>query len=136
MQNRLDELAGLDEALASRQARLKELDIELAIRRGALELMGKEPGADPENLSNREKAILVKTVSESLGVTAKSLLSLVGIARSAYYYQLDAMEKPDGNASLLELVREEFENSRRRYGYKRIHLELKGMDVTVSAKAS
>ena len=134
LQNRLDELAGLDEALASRQARLKELDIELAIRRGALELMGKEPGADPENLSNREKAILVKTVSESLGVTAKSLLSLVGIARSAYYYQLDAMEKPDGNASLLELVREAFENSRRRYGYKRIHLELKGMDVTVSAK--
>ena len=47
---------------------------------------------------------------------------------------LDAMEKPDGNASLLELVREAFENSRRRYGYKRIHLELKGMDVTVSAK--
>lgn len=35
---------------------------------------------------------------------------------------LDAMEKPDGNASLLELVREAFENSRRRYGYKRIHL--------------
>ncbi len=134
LQNRLDELAGLDEALASRQARLKELDIELAIRRGALELMGKEPGADPENLSNREKAILVKTVSESLGVTAKSLLSLVGIARSTYYYQLDAMEKPDGNASLLELVREAFENSRRRYGYKRIHLELKGMGVTVSAK--
>ena len=44
------------------------------------------------------------------------------------------MEKPDGNASLLELVREACENSRRRYAYKRIHLELKGMDVTVSAK--
>ena len=45
MQARLDELdAGIE---AKRQTE-RELDIEIAIRRGALELLGKEPGADPE----------------------------------------------------------------------------------------
>ncbi|MGR4801875.1 IS3 family transposase [Bifidobacterium adolescentis] len=143
-----DAVASLERRLAETRARLdeldadierqrrekKELDIEIAIRKGALELLGKEPGAGPENLTNREKTLLVRTVSETLGVTARSLLGVVGIARSTYHYQLNAMKRPDKDASLLELVREAFENSERRYGYKRIHLELKGMGVRVSAK--
>ena len=45
MQARLDELA----ADVERQRREKrELDIEIAIRKGTLELLGKEPGADPK----------------------------------------------------------------------------------------
>ena len=143
-----DALASLEKRLAQTQARLdaldadverqrrekRELDIQIAIRQGTLELLGKEPGADPENLTSREKAILVKQISERLGVTAKSLFDAVGIARSTYHYQLNAMKRPDKDASLLGLVREAFENSRRRYGYKRIHLELRGMGIVASAK--
>ena len=45
MQARLDEL----DADVERQRREKrELDIEIAIRKGTLELLGKEPGAVPE----------------------------------------------------------------------------------------
>ena len=131
MQARLDKL---DADIEARRRTERELDIQIAIRKGALELLGKEPGADPENLTSREKTLLVRTVSETMGVTARSLLPVVGIARSTYHYQLNAMKRPDKDASLLELVREAFENSRRRYGYKRIHLELKGMGVRVSAK--
>ena len=128
---RLDEL----DADVERQRREKrELDIEIAIRKGVIELLGKEPGAVPENLTSREKTILVKTVSETLGVTSRSLLPVVGIARSTYHYQLRAMKRPDKDSGLLELVREAFENSKRRYGYKRIHLELKGMGIVASAK--
>ena len=127
----IDEL----DADVERQRREKrELDIEIAIRKGVIELLGKEPGADPENLTNQEKAILVKQTSEKLGVTAGRLLPMVGIARSTYHYQLNAMKRPDKDAWLLPLVEEAFENSKRRYGYKRIHLELKGMGVRVSAK--
>ena len=100
---RLDEL----DADVERQRREKrELDIEIAIRKGALELLGKEPGAVPENPASREKAILVKQTSEKLGVTARSLLPMVGIARSTYHYQLRAMKRPDKDSGLLELVRE------------------------------
>ncbi|WP_232778885.1 IS3 family transposase [Bifidobacterium longum] len=67
-------------------------------------------------------------------MTARSLLPVVGIARSTYHYQLNAMKRPDKDAPLLELVREAFENSERRYGYKRIHLEPESMGVRVSAK--
>ncbi|AHJ25209.1 Putative integrase [Bifidobacterium breve S27] len=95
---------------------------------------GKEPGADPENPASREKTILVKTAGETLGVTAGSLLPAVGVARGTYHYQPDAMKRPDKDAPLLELVREAFENSERRYGYKRIHLEPESMGVRVSAK--
>ena len=103
MQARLD---GLDAGIEARRRTERELDIQIAIRKGTLELLGKEPGADPENLTNREKTILVKTVSETLGVTARSLLPMVGIARSTYHYQLNAMKRPDKDAPLLELVRE------------------------------
>ena len=143
-----DALASLERKVAQMQARLdvldadverqrrerKELDIQIAIRRGTLELLGKEPGADPENLTSREKTILVRTVSESQGVTAKSLLPVVGLARSTYGYQLKAMKRPDRDAWLLPLVEEAFENSEKRYGYKRIHLELKSMGIVASAK--
>ena len=47
---------------------------------------------------------------------------------------INAMKRPDKDSGLLELVREAFENSKRGYGYKRVHLELKGMGVRVSAK--
>ena len=131
VQARLD---GLDAGIEARRRTERELDIQIAIRKGVLELLGKEPGADPENLTGREKAVLVKQTSERLGVTAGSLLPVVGIARSTYHYQLNAMKRPDKDSGLLELVREAFENSKRRYGYKRVHLELKGMGVRVSAK--
>ena len=41
----------------------RELDVEIAIRRGTLELLGKGPGADPENLTSREKAICLSISS-------------------------------------------------------------------------
>ena len=138
MQRKVEELQARLDALdadVERQRREKrELDVEIAIRRGTLELLGKGPGADPENLTSREKAILVKQTSERLGVTAKSLFDAVGIPHSTYHYQPDAMNGPDRDAWLLPLVEEAFENSEKRYGYKRVHLELKGMGITVSAK--
>lgn len=44
------------------------------------------------------------------------------------------MNGPDRDAWLPPLVEEAFENSEKRYGYKRVHLELKGMGITASAK--
>lgn len=128
------ESAALRADLERLRAEQRAMEIRLAIMRGSAELVGKEPGADPDNPANREKALLVKRISEELHADAQGLLTEVGIARSTYYYQLKAMNRPDRNASLLSLVREAFENSRRRYGYKRIHLELRSAGIIVSAK--
>ena len=101
----------------------REAEIELSILKGALELVGKERGADPDNLTNREKTILVKAVSAGHGIPAERLLARVGLARSTYYHQSDAMNRPDRDEGLLALVRDVFENSLRRYGYRRVWLE-------------
>lgn len=112
----------------------REAEIELAILKGALELVGKERGADPDNLTNREKTILVKAVSAGHGIPAGRLLARVGLARSTYYHQLNAMNRPDRDEGLLALVRDVFENSLRRYGYRRVWLELRNAGIVVSAK--
>ena len=87
---------------------------------------GKRRGADPENLTRREKAILVRGTSEAFGLPVAVLLARVGLARSTYFHQLRAMARPDRDEGLLALVREAFENSGRRYGYRRVWLELRG----------
>ncbi|PLS31100.1 integrase [Bifidobacterium margollesii] len=131
LRGEIDELrAGLERL----RAEYRDAEIRLAIMRKSAELVGKEPGADPDNLTNREKATLIKAVSEECGIRAEELLARVGIARSTYYYQLKAMNRPDKDQGLLALVREAFENSRRRYGYKRIHQELRSAGIVVSAK--
>lgn len=73
----------------------REAEIELAILKGALELVGKERGADPDNLTNREKTILVRTIGAGHGVPVGRLLARVGLARSTYYHQLNTMNRPD-----------------------------------------
>ena len=112
----------------------REAEIELSILKGALDLVGKEWGADPDNLTNREKTILVKAVSAGHGIPAERLLARVGLARSTYYHQLNAMKRPDRDEGLLALVRDVFENSLRRYGYRRVWLELRNAGIVVSAK--
>ena len=56
------------------------------------------------NLTNREKTILVKQISEAQSVSVKSLLPVVGLAHSTYHYRLNAMRRPDRDAWLLPLV--------------------------------
>ena len=96
--------------------------------------MGKERGADPDNLTNREKTILVRTIGAGHGVPVGRLLARVGLARSTRYHQLNAMKKPDKDEGLLALARGVFENSLRRYGYRRVWLGLRSAGIVVSAK--
>ena len=128
------EIAALNADLERLRAEHRAMEIRLAIMKGAAELAGKEPGADPDILTSREKTIPVKKAGEELRVNAESLPGEVGIARSTYHYQRRAMNRPDENKGLLALIRDVFENGRRRYGYRRVRLELKSAGVVVSAK--
>ena len=106
----------------------REAEIELAILKGAVELVGKERGADPDNLTNREKTILVRTIGAGHGVPVGRPGAQRVLSSAERDEQAGPGRVPPG------LVREAFENSGRRYGYKRVHLELRGMGIRVSAK--
>lgn len=50
---------------------------------------------------------------------------LVGLARSTFYYQLKARQKPDKHADLKELVQRVYHEHKGRYGYRRIALAIR-----------
>ena len=83
---RLDELDATSNGSGGRR---RELDIEIAIRKGTLGAVGKKSRAQTrKSPASREKTLLVKTAGETLGATARSLLPVVGIARSTYHSSL------------------------------------------------
>ncbi|OZG66630.1 integrase, partial [Bifidobacterium hapali] len=53
------EIAALNADLKRLRAEYRAMEIRLAIMKGSAELVGKEPGADPDNLTSREKTILI-----------------------------------------------------------------------------
>lgn len=121
---RLDEL----DADVERQRReKKELDIEIAIRKGTLELLGKEPGADPEKPGQPREDAPRQDRWRNAGRDGQKSVARGGHRAQHVPLQPDAMKRPDKDSGLLELVREAFGNGKRRYRYRRIHLELKGM---------
>ena len=110
MERRLAEMqACLDEldADVERQRReKKELDIEIAIRKGALKLLGKEPGADPEKPGQPREDAPRQDRWRNTGRDGQKSVARGGHRAQHVPLQPDAMKRPDKDASLLELVRE------------------------------
>lgn len=77
------------------------------------------PTATPDKAENTTNPV-------AFGLPVAVLLARVGLARSTYFHQLRAMARPDRDAGLLTLVRDAFEASGRRYGYRRVWLALRG----------
>jgi len=53
------------------------------------------------------------------------LLRVVGLARSTFYYQLKAQQKPDRHAALKELVHRVYHEQKGLYGYRRVALVIR-----------
>lgn len=124
------------ESLPLRQAReMSRAELEAAYAESQLEkrvLLGVM--FDPkvpclENLSNRRKVELGQNMRRELGISLSQVLMCLKISRSTYYDNLKAMETtplPDERkAEVGALVRASFEASFRRYGYRRVHADLK-----------
>ena len=59
---------------------------------------------------------------------------MAGIARSTYYYTLKQMNQPEKHTSLKEIIREIFLENKRRYGYRRITMELHQRGISANHK--
>jgi transposase InsO family protein/transposase-like protein len=127
-----DEIEGLKEQLAAVNVELYHAKLELALRKGAIELVKKDPGADLEKLTNREKAILIDALRPE--VPLNDLLLCLHMAKSSYFYQKDAIAAPDKYAELRVAVRKGFEASDSVYGYRRIHGRIARGGIVVSEK--
>lgn len=114
-----DDIDKLKEQKAALERELYHAKLELALRKGAIEIVKKDPGADLERLTNKEKAILIDALRPTIPL--HDLLGCLKMAKSSYFYQKGVMATPDRYADLRKTVRREFEGSGNSYGYRRIH---------------
>lgn len=111
---------------------IRRLQLEKDILEAASELIKKDPGVDPNQLSNREKTTLIGALKNKYSL--KSLLERLGLSRSSYYYQLWALGLEDKYEALGRRIVEMFETNNQCYGYRRIHTLLAQEGVKVSEK--
>lgn len=62
------------------------------------------------------------------------LLDILKLARSTYYYQLKRLSSEDKDAELKEVIQDIYTEHKGRYGYRRIHLELRNRGYNVNHK--
>ena len=124
------------DALEAEVAKLKEQiyrqQMELDILKKAAEILKKGQGIDPKDLTNREKSNLVDALRTTYSLN--SLLAMLEIPKSSYFYQRAAQTRTDKYAELRDTVKTIFHENRGRYGYRRIHAIITKNGQRVSEK--
>ena len=96
-----------------------QLQLEKDVLEKAAEIIKKDQGINLKTLTNKEKAIVIGTLREKY--LLKELLSVFNMSKSSYFYQVNAINKPDKYIKHRELIRLSFSESNGTYGYRRIH---------------
>lgn len=83
-----DDIDELRDMLREAKMQLRKVELELAVRNATLEIVKKDPGTDPNRLTNKEKAFLIDSLRDRWRL--KDLLEAVGMAKSSYEYAAKA----------------------------------------------
>lgn len=114
------------------QREIRKLSMEKDVLKGAIEIVKKDPGADPKTFSNKEKTLLIGALRTEYSLS--ELLSLLEIAESSYFYQRKRLSMADKHEAVKRRIAELFFENQRRYGYRRIHALLKREEIRISEK--
>lgn len=106
--------------------------MEKDILEKAGEILKKAEGINPQNLSNRDKTLVIDALKDKYRI--KDLLSLLRLSKSSFYYQYAAVHKPDKYAEVRKKIKTIFNHSYQSYGYRRIHASLKEFGTVISEK--
>jgi transposase InsO family protein/transposase-like protein len=116
------EVDGLKAEAESLRKDVYRLRMERDILVKTAEIVKKGPGVNPEELTNREKTVVIDALREVYAL--QDLLGRFGLARSSYFYQRTSMSMRDKYSVLREEVKAIFAASQGRYGSRRIHAVL------------
>lgn len=119
-----DDIEQLQDMLREAKMQLRKVQLELDVRQATLEIVKKDPGADPDRLANAEKAAMVTALRTKYKLC--ELLPVVGMAKSSYEYARNVQLKGEAEerAAAREAVIAAFESSGGTYGYRRIVAEV------------
>lgn len=126
-----EEVARLNKQAELLQREVYQLQLEKEVLKKAAEVIKKDQGINLSTLTNREKAIVINALREEYPL--KKLLETLNMAKSSYCYQVAASHK-DKYENLRSQVKTIFNESFKRYGYRRIHSVLKSEGIFVSEK--
>ena len=121
----LAELSDLKEQIYRQQ-------MELDILNKAAEILKKDQGVDPKDLTNKEKSNLIDALR--LTYPLNSLLEMVNMPKSSYFYQRSVSGKGDKYSDLRIEVSAVFSENNSRYGYRRVHAVIQSGGQIVSEK--
>ena len=127
-----DDRDELEREIVSLQKQIHELQLEHDILKKANELLKKDLGISPQNLTNREKTLLIDALRHTYGLC--ELLKQLQMPRSSYFYHRARLRLPEKYTSLRQTITEVFEANEKRYGYRRIHVVLRRKGTPVSEK--
>lgn len=100
---------------------IRKVQLELDVRQATLEIVKKDQGADPELLTNEEKAAMAEALRAEYRLC--EILPVVGMAKSSYEYAGSAQAggEAEGRAAARKAVIEAFEAGGGTYGYRRVY---------------
>ena len=115
-----DDIEVLQDMLREAKMQLRRVQLELDVRQATLEIVKKDQGADPELLTNEEKAAMVTALRAEYKLC--EILPVVGMAKSSYEYARNAQAEgeTEERAAARKAVIEAFKASGGTYGYRRI----------------
>ena len=130
-------LPDMDEKISSEEVeslrkQMYELQLEVDILKETINVLKKDPGVDWKDLKNREKVAVIDAMKEKYPLPI--LLRRMKLSRSSYYYQIKAFAAEDKYEYLRHEVVRIFLENKARYGYRRVHAELKKTGIKVSEK--
>ena len=118
------------------RARVRKLRLEIDVRQATLEVLKKEPGTDPNRLTNAERAATASSLRPKW--RPKDLLAPMQMAKGSYEYAAAALVRP-GSAERAEsraAVIKAFDDSGGTHGYRRIVAQTGAGGWTASSRAA
>ncbi|WP_240937776.1 IS3 family transposase [Faecalicoccus pleomorphus] len=125
------EIASLKEEIQKLQKDIYQLRMEKEILEKAAELLKKDEGIDINDLTNKEKTIIINALRDHYQL--KVLLKSLKMAKSSYFYQLSAISK-NKYERIKGRIRKIFNCSYQSYGYRRIKKSLENEGTKISEK--
>ena len=111
---------------------IQDLKLEVDILKETINVLKKDPGVDLKTLRNREKAVIIGTLTRFYSLPL--LLHKLDLAKSSYYYCKKVQSLSFKYTFESRLIQKIFKDNYQCYGYRRIKTELKRQGVVISEK--
>lgn len=128
----IEDIQTLEEQVSILQNQVYQLQLEKDILEGTIEILKKDPGVDPKELTNQEKTSLIGALKSKHKLP--KILQQLELSRSSYYYQLSVLEGADKYVEARVYIKKLFDENCARYGYRRIHGLLSRENIILSEK--